>query len=191
MTKTINFAKTGDVYSFISQRDTDPDNPGDDKPDPTALKKEISDAKKIEKGKKSPEAWQALNDAIAMAENTLKTPVENQVTYDKAMIDLRRAVTAFKESKDNTEEVKDPIKKGTYTLSFIVNEEGKETSSMIQKTLDKKVKLVVKDDNTMEVSFLNDKIPDKLLDFSVAMQGEKFPEAEKKRFWKEKQRRSL
>lgn len=184
MTKTINFAKTGDVYSFISQRDTDPDNPGDDKPDPTALKKEISDAKKIEKGKKSPEAWQALNDAIAMAENTLKTPVENQVTYDKAMIDLRRAVTAFKESKDNTEVVKDPIKKGTYTLSFIVNEEGKETSSMIQKTLDKKVKLVVKDDNTMEVSFLNDKIPDKLLDFSVAMQGEKFPEAEKKGFGK-------
>lgn len=181
MTKTINFAKTEDIYSFLSQEDTDPNDPGSHQLNPEPLKKAIAEAKKIEKGDKSAEAWQALKDAIAKAENTISTPAESQAVYDAAVADLQKAVSDFNNSVNHSTEVKDPEKEGEYTLTFLANEEGQETSSMIQKVFDKRVKLVVKPDKTMEVSFLNDKTASSLLDFSVATDNE-FPHAVKKGF---------
>ncbi|MDY2960206.1 MAG: leucine-rich repeat protein [Hornefia sp.] len=183
MTKVIKFAKTQDIYSLLSQEDKDPNAPDNPQLNPEPLKKAIAEARKIEKGDKSAEAWQALKDAIAKAENTLKMPVENQEVYDREVVDLQKAVAAFNNSASETTEVKDPAKQGEYTLTFIANEEGHETSSMIQRVFDRKVKLVVKPDKTMEVKFLNDKNAQSLIDFSVAT-GKDFPDADKKGFGK-------
>ena len=117
MTKTINFAKTEDIYSFLSQEDTDPNDPGSHQLNPEPLKKAIAEAKKIEKGDKSAEAWQALKDAIAKAENTLSTPAESQAVYDAAVADLQKAVSDFNNSVNHSTEVKDPEKEGEYTLT--------------------------------------------------------------------------
>lgn len=181
MTKVIKFAKTDDLYTFLSQEDRDSNSPEEPQLNPEPLKKAIEDAKKIEKGDKTAAAWQALKDAIRKAENTLKAPVESQEIYDDAVADLQKAVVTFKKSVNGSTEIKDPTEEGKYTLTFLANEEGQETSSMIQGVFDKKVKLSVKSDKSMEVTFLNDKFTESLIDFSLSTDG-KFPHAVRKGF---------
>ena len=60
MTKVIKFAKTDDLYTFLSQEDRDSNSPEEPQLNPEPLKKAIEDAKKIEKGDKTAAAWQAL-----------------------------------------------------------------------------------------------------------------------------------
>ena len=64
-----------------------------------ALTKEIAEAKKIEQGKKTDEAFSKLQAAITAAEETLKTATD-QETLDQGVATLKAAVEAFNNSPD-------------------------------------------------------------------------------------------
>ena len=71
-------------------------------PDPLekeALTKEIAEAKKVEQGKKTEEAFNTLKAAITTAEKVLGEATE-QTQLDEAVKTLKAAVKAFKESAD-------------------------------------------------------------------------------------------
>ncbi|ERT59868.1 hypothetical protein HMPREF1253_0025, partial [Peptoniphilus sp. BV3C26] len=81
-----------------------------------ALTKEIAEAKKIEQGKKTDEAFSKLQAAITAAEETLKTATD-QGALDQGVATLKAAVKAFKASED----VKLPIEDGIYTAPVEVD----------------------------------------------------------------------
>ena len=64
-----------------------------------ALTKEIAEAKKIEQGKKTVEAFSKLKEAIAAAEETLKTATD-QEALNQGVATLKAAVKAFNSSPD-------------------------------------------------------------------------------------------
>ena len=68
-------------------------------PEKEALTKEIAEAKKVEQGKKTDEAFSKLQAAIATAEKVLGEATE-QTQLDEAVKTLKAAVKAFNESAD-------------------------------------------------------------------------------------------
>ena len=68
--------------------------------DKTALNKAIDAAKAIEQGKKSDEAWKALQDAIATAENAAAVESAPQAMIDAVLAQLNAAVETFNASED-------------------------------------------------------------------------------------------
>lgn len=81
--------------------------------DKTALNEAIDAAKAIEQGKKSDEAWKALQDAIATAENAAAVESAPQTMIDAVLAQLNAAVETFNASEDVTnptpgEEGQDP-----------------------------------------------------------------------------------
>ena len=64
-----------------------------------ALTKEIAEAKKVEQGKKTDEAFSKLKEAIAAAEETLKNATD-QGALDQGVATLKAAVEAFNKSPD-------------------------------------------------------------------------------------------
>lgn len=68
--------------------------------DKTALNEVIDAAKAIEQGKKSDEAWKALQDAIAKAENAAAVESAPQPMIDAVLAQLNAAVETFNASED-------------------------------------------------------------------------------------------
>lgn len=68
--------------------------------DKTALNEAIDAAKAIEQGKKSDEAWKALQDAIATAENAAAVESAPQAMIDAVLAQLNAAVETFNASED-------------------------------------------------------------------------------------------
>lgn len=68
--------------------------------DKTALNEAIVAAKAIEQGKKSDEAWKALQDAIAAAENAAAVESAPQAKIDAVLAQLNAAVETFSASED-------------------------------------------------------------------------------------------
>ncbi|KXB70762.1 hypothetical protein HMPREF1864_00914, partial [Peptoniphilus sp. DNF00840] len=74
------------------------------------LQEKVNEAKAIEQGKKTEEAFNTLKAAITTAEETLKTATD-QEALNQGVATLKAAVEAFKASED----VKIPIEGGIYT----------------------------------------------------------------------------
>ncbi|UHR02810.1 S-layer homology domain-containing protein [Peptoniphilus sp. GNH] len=99
-----------------------------------ALTKEIAEAKKIEQGKKTDEAFSKLKKAIAAAEKVLGEATE-QTQLDEAVKALKTAVKAFKESADKVEP-QAPLKKEALTKEIAEAkkiEQGKKTDEAFKK----------------------------------------------------------
>lgn len=71
--------------------------------DKTALNEAIDAAKAIEQGKKSDEAWKALQDAIATAEKAAAVEGAPQTMIDAVLAQLNAAVETFDASEDVTD----------------------------------------------------------------------------------------
>ena len=92
-----------------------------------ALTKEIAEAKKVEQGKKTDEAFNTLKSAITTAEETLKTATD-QETLNQGVATLKAAVKAFNESADKV--VPTPLEKEALTKEIAEAkkvEQGKKT----------------------------------------------------------------
>lgn len=173
--KHIIVAKTDGTYTFISQEDKNLDEQ-EEKVDKDILQKEIQKAKSIKKGKKLLNLWQKLKDAIEYGEKINADPNASVSEIKKSVNELRDAVDKYNDAPD-VPEVENPVKDGTYTLSFVANYEGQETSSMLQNTLDGRAKLVVKD-GKMKVSFLGILFEGFVLDYAL-IENDKFQSMKK------------
>ena len=98
-----------------------------------ALTKEIAEAKKVEQGKKTDEAFNTLKSAITTAEETLKTATD-QETLNQGLATLKAAVKAFNESADKV--VPTPLEKEALTKEIAEAkkvEQGKKTDEAFSK----------------------------------------------------------
>ncbi|MEF3318275.1 S-layer homology domain-containing protein [Peptoniphilus grossensis] len=98
-----------------------------------ALTKEIAEAKKVEQGKKTDEAFNTLKDAITTAEKVLEEATE-QTQLDEAVKTLKAAVKAFNESADKA--VPTPLEKEALTKEIAAAkaiEQGKKTEEAFSK----------------------------------------------------------
>lgn len=114
------------IEAFNSSEDkTDPNpNPGQDdqQVDKTALNKAIADAKTIQQGAKTDEAYAALQEAIATAEKAAANDKISQAGVDAVLGQLNDAVLTFNTSADKpAEEPSNPDQKTDFKL-----EQGKE-----------------------------------------------------------------
>ena len=98
-----------------------------------ALTKEIAEAKKVEQGKKTDEAFNTLKAAITTAEEVLNSATE-QTQLDEAVKTLKAAVKAFNESADKV--VPTPLEKEALTKEIAEAkkvEQGKKTDEAFSK----------------------------------------------------------
>lgn len=96
--------------------------------DKTALNEAIAAAKAIEQGKKSDEAWSALQDAIAAAEKAAAVESAPQAMIDAVLAQLNAAVETFNASEDVT----DPTPEAqTIAVSYFVKDSGNAFSGML------------------------------------------------------------
>ena len=114
------------------------------------LQEKVNEAKAIEQGKKTDEAFAKLKAAITTAEETLKTATD-QEALNQGVATLQAAVEAFKASED----VKLPIEDGIYTAPVRVDhayDPGKQ--SMANNAIDHTAKVVYRGDKvTVELTF--------------------------------------
>lgn len=95
----VGFTMTVDT-SGLPEAEPEPPAPTVDK---TALNEAIAAAKVIEQGKKSDEAWTALQEAIATAEKAAANENIPQQRIDAVLAQLNTAVEAFNASEDVTD----------------------------------------------------------------------------------------
>ena len=98
-----------------------------------ALTQEIAEAKKVEQGKKTDEAFNTLKSAITSAEEVLNSATE-QTQLDEAVKTLKAAVKAFNESADKV--VPAPLEKEALTKEIAEAkkvEQGKKTGEAFSK----------------------------------------------------------
>lgn len=95
----VGFTMTVDT-SGLPEAEPEPPAPTVDK---TALNEAIVAAKAIEQGKKSDEAWNALQDAIATAEKEAAVEGAPQTKIDAVLAQLNAAVETFNASEDVTD----------------------------------------------------------------------------------------
>lgn len=100
----VGFTMTVDT-SGLPEAEPEPPAPTVDK---TALNEAIVAAKAIEQGKKSDEAWNALQDAIATAEKAAAVEGAPQTMIDAVLAQLNAAVETFNASEDVTDPTPDP-----------------------------------------------------------------------------------
>ena len=91
-------AITGAVEAFNTSADKA--DPGQQKVDKTLLNQEIADAKAIEQGNKTDEAFKALQEAIATAEKAAANDKIPQAGVDAVTEQLKAAIDTFNTSKD-------------------------------------------------------------------------------------------
>ncbi len=120
----VGFTMTVDT-SGLPEAEPEPPAPTVDK---TALNEAIVAAKAIEQGKKSDEAWNALQDAIATAEKAAVVESAPQAMIDAVLAQLNAAVETFNASED----VADPTPEAqTIAVSYFVKDSGNAFSGML------------------------------------------------------------
>lgn len=93
-------AITGAVEAFNTSADKADPGQDEQKVDKTALNQKIADAKAIEQGNKTDEAFKALQEAIATAEKAAANDKIPQAGVDAVTEQLQKAIDAFSTSKD-------------------------------------------------------------------------------------------
>ena len=113
--------------------------------DKSQLSDAIDAAKNIEQGKKTDEAWDALQDAISKAEDALDKSGVSQADVDAAATELAEAVDTFNKSADKTEGALDfaNLPAGTYSINIDMYKMNRVDKSMSDGAIDHKVKLEV------------------------------------------------
>lgn len=114
--------------------------------DKTALSGAIAKAKGIERGKKSNEAFQTLQQAISAAQKVADNTSSSQADVDAAVIALKEAVDAFNASAD-VEDALDfsNLEDGAYTVNVDMHKAyDRESKSMSDQAINHEVELTVK-----------------------------------------------
>ena len=93
-------AITGAVEAFNTSADKADPGQDEQKVDKTLLNQKIADAKAIEQGNKTDEAFKALQEAIATAEKAAANDKIPQAGVDAVTDQLQKAIDAFSTSKD-------------------------------------------------------------------------------------------
>ena len=93
-------AITGAVEAFNTSADKADPGQDEQKVDKTLLNQKIADAKAIEQGDKTDEAFKALQEAIATAEKAAANDKIPQAGVDAVTEQLQKAIDAFSTSKD-------------------------------------------------------------------------------------------
>lgn len=93
-------AITGAVEAFNTSADKADPGQDEQKVDKTLLNQKIADAKAIEQGNKTDEAFKALQEAIATAEKAAANDKIPQAGVDAVTEQLQKAIDAFNTSKD-------------------------------------------------------------------------------------------
>ena len=93
-------AITGAVEAFSTSADKADPGQDEQKVDKTLLNQKIADAKAIEQGNKTDEAFKALQEAIATAEKAAANDKIPQAGVDAVTEQLQKAIDAFNTSKD-------------------------------------------------------------------------------------------
>lgn len=93
-------AVTGAVEAFNTSADKADPGQDEQKVDKTLLNQKIADAKAIEQGNKTDEAFKALQEAIATAEKAAANDKIPQAGVDAVTEQLQKAIDAFNTSKD-------------------------------------------------------------------------------------------
>ena len=93
-------AITGAVEAFNTSADKADPGQGEQKVDKTLLNQKIADAKAIEQGNKTDEAFKALQEAIATAEKAAANDKIPQAGVDAVTEQLKAAIDTFNTSKD-------------------------------------------------------------------------------------------
>ena len=94
-------AITGAVEAFNTSADKADPGQGEQKVDKTLLNQKIADAKAIEQGNKTDEAFKALQEAIATAEKAAANDKIPQAGVDAVTEQLKAAIDTFNTSKDD------------------------------------------------------------------------------------------
>lgn len=116
------------------------------KVDKSALESALTEAKAIEQGKKSDEAFQKLQQAIAAAEKVADNNEASQDDVDKAVEALKSSVDTFNNSADVVDGLDfDNLEDGTYTVNVdMYKAYDRESKSMSDQAINHEVELTVK-----------------------------------------------
>ena len=112
--------------------------------DKAALKAQIDEAKAITKGTHTDSAWNALQEAIADAEEVYNTTEARQSEVDKAAKALKTAVTLFNNSGEASKLDKNDLADGVYSIYVDMIKMDRENKSMSDNAINHIVKLEVK-----------------------------------------------
>ncbi len=116
---------TSAVETFNDSADKS-DGGDDQKVDKTELNKAIADAKALEQGKKSDEAWNALQDAISTAEKAAANENIPQAGIDAVTAQLNAAIKTFNDSADASDPTPTPSEETVTTADGFKLVAGKE-----------------------------------------------------------------
>lgn len=134
--------------------------------DVTTLEKAIKEADAIIAKESNKDAVKDLAEKLQVIKDSYK-----EIKDSKLLDDTHRLLKDTIESYQAGEVSINNLTEGTYTLNFKANKENSEESSMLQGAFDKRAKLVVKADGTMEISMLNTALGQFLIDFSIESKG--------------------
>lgn len=134
--------------------------------DVTTLEKAIKEADAIIAKESNKDAVKDLAEKLQVIKDSYK-----EIKDSKLLADTHRLLKDTIESYQAGEVSINNLTEGTYTLNFKANKENSEESSMLQGAFDKRAKLVVKADGTMEISMLNTALGQFLIDFSIESKG--------------------
>lgn len=134
--------------------------------DVTTLEKAIKEADAIIAKESNKDAVKDLAEKLQVIKDSYK-----EIKDSKLLDDTHRLLKDTIESYQAGEVSINNLTEGTYTLNFKANKENLEESSMLQGAFDKRAKLVVKADGTMEISMLNTALGQFLIDFSIESKG--------------------
>ncbi|WP_165732011.1 leucine-rich repeat domain-containing protein [Streptococcus dysgalactiae] len=134
--------------------------------DVTTLEKAIKEADAIIAKESNKDAVKDLAEKLQVIKDSYK-----EIKDSKLLADAHRLLKDTIESYQAGEVSINNLTEGTYTLNFKANKENSEESSMLQGAFDKRAKLVVKADGTMEISMLNTALGQFLIDFSIESKG--------------------
>ena len=180
----VNVNKDAATAELVSQTDMDGtgENPVTPEIDRNPLNNMLAAAKAYEQDSASDEKWQALQDAIAAAQEVYDNENATQEEINTAVTALRDAIDVFTKKEDSGQTgITNPVEAGEYTLSYKTVSDNGETS-MIQSMFDGKAKLTVGEDGKMKVSMLNTQNMSFLVDFTITPDKDTYVASEGKDF---------
>lgn len=180
----VNVNKDAATAELVSQTDMDGtgENPVTPEIDRNPLNNMLTAAKAYEQDSASDEKWQALQDAIAAAQEVYDNENATQEEINTAVTALRDAIDVFTKKEDSGQTgITNPVEAGEYTLSYKAVSDNGETS-MIQSMFDGKAKLTVGEDGKMKVSMLNTQNMSFLVDFTITPDKDAYVASEGKDF---------
>lgn len=180
----VNVNKDAATAELVSQTDIDGtgENPVTPKVDKNPLNNMLTAAKAYEQDSASDEKWQALQNAIIVAQEVYDNENATQEDVNGAVTSLRDAIDAFTKKEDSGQTgITNPVEAGEYTLSYSAVSDSGETS-MIQRMFDGKAKLTVGEDGKMKVSMLNTQMMSFLIDFTLTADKDTYVTSEGKNF---------